>query len=381
MSGESSGDFYAAEIAKKIWACQPDTIIRGMGGTHSKAAGIDIFVDSSELGVIGVVEILSNIKTFIKIYFDFIRRAKKERPDLVLLIDYPGLNIRLGQQFAKLGIPVVWYISPQVWVWRKSNIPKFAKFCRRMIVIFPFEPEVWEGSGLDVRFAGHPLVEIVDSRRDSSIQRDQNRILLLPGSRHNEISRLEARFIQTALLLRKRHPELQFVMSTPRQKTYEEASEILRDMEIKNPEVKKLNIQLTCGDTAVQQQRCIAGLAASGTVTVESGLAGLPLVVAYRLSVFTLLLAAIFVRKLFRNAFTMVNIILNRPAFEEFLQWQVRPRVLADAMERILPGGSRRKQVEQDLVELRESLVFQGGKATENAAGLILETLNQTDGK
>ena len=169
MSGEASGDLYGARIATELKRQDPSVRLRGMGGLNMRRAGVEILVDSSELGVIGVVEVLENIFKFIKIFLFLRREAGKSHPHGVVMVDYPGFNLRFAKAMWKLGIPVIWYISPQVWVWRKGNIKKLAKYCRKMLVIFPFEPDVYKGSGLDVEFVGHPLVEIVQERTDPSI--------------------------------------------------------------------------------------------------------------------------------------------------------------------------------------------------------------------
>ena len=377
MSGESSGDLYGARIAQEVMKQCPGAVVRGMGGHRMREAGVDLFVDSSELGVVGFIEVLEKIGTFIRIFFQCIELAKKERPDVVMVIDNPGFNIRLAKQLWKLGIPVVWFISPQVWVWRKSNIPRIAKYCRKLVVIFPFEEEVWAGSGLETHFGGHPLIEIVRERTDPALKRDPNHVLILPGSRGSETSRLLEPFLKTVLILHKRHPELYFTISLPREKTYQDVLKGLDEFTRKHPEMQEVKIEVKCGDTPRAVQVCTAGLAASGTVTVECAIAGLPLVVAYRLNYITFIFAILIIRKLFRNAFTMVDIILNRKAFEEFLQFQVRPAVLAAAMERILPGGSRRAEVERDMAELRRLLAPGSENATANAARYLLSTIER----
>ncbi len=375
MAGESSGDLYGARIASELRRISPGVRIAGMGGVEMKKAGVDILVDSSELGVVGLIEVLGSLFTFIRILLFFTREAARQRPDAVVMVDYPGFNIRFAKRLWKLGIPVIWYISPQVWVWRKSNIPKLAKYCRKLLVIFPFEPEVWKDSGLDTEFAGHPLVEIVRERTDPSIRRDPERILLLPGSRKSETSRLMDPFLETALLLRRRHPHLKFAISAPRKKTYEDIL-MLRDQFLrKHPGTVLPEMEISWGQTARWMQEASAGLAASGTVTVESAIAGLPLVVAYRLNPLTFLLAWCIIGKLFRGFFTMVNIILNRKVFEEFLQFQVTPENLADAVERILPGGSRRDEVEKDMLEMTNALSCGSENATSRSASLILKTI------
>lgn len=375
MAGESSGDLYGARIASELRRISPGVRIAGMGGVEMRKAGVDILVDSSELGVVGLIEVLGNLFTFIRILLFFTREAARQRPDAVVMVDYPGFNIRFAKRLWKLGIPVIWYISPQVWVWRKSNIPKLAKYCRKLLVIFPFEPEVWKGSGLDTEFAGHPLVEIVRERTDPSIRRDPERILLLPGSRKSETSRLMEPFLETALLLQQRHPNLKFAISAPRKKTYEDILSLRDQFLRKHPGTDLPEMEISWGQTARWMQEASAGLAASGTVTVESAIAGLPLVVAYRLNPLTFLLARFIIGKLFRGFFTMVNIILNRMVFEEFLQFQVTPENLADAVERILPGGSRRDEVEKDMLEMTNALSCGSENATSRSASLILKTI------
>lgn len=380
IAGESSGDLYGAGIAQSLRKADPSLRIAGMGGPRMREAGVDILVDSSELGVIGVVEVLGNIFKFIRILFSLALRARRERPEAVVLIDYPGFNIRFARLLWKAGIPVIWYISPQVWVWRKSNIPKYVRYCRKMIVIFPFEEDFWADTGMDAEFAGHPLIDIVRQRTDPALRRDPNRVLILPGSRKHEVTRLLVPFMDAAAILKQRHPDWTFAVSAPREKTFRDLEDILNEHARKYPDSDWPEVELTCGKTAYWMQAASAGFAASGTVTVESAIAGLPLTVAYRLNPLTFLLARVIIRKLYRGFFTMVNIILNRRVFEEFLQYQVTPEALADSLEKIMPGGSRRESVLRDMDDLRNALESGSGSAVERAARIILETAERAAG-
>lgn len=373
IAGESSGDLYGAKLASELRRRAPDIAVRGMGGIEMRKAGVDIIVDSSELGVIGIIEVLENLFKFIKILSLMIREAKKRRPRAVVMVDYPGFNIRFAKALWKAGIPVIWYISPQVWVWRKGNIAKLAKYCRKLMVIFPFEPEVYEGSGLDVEFVGHPLVDIVQSRTDAAIERDANTFLLLPGSRKKEIDYLLEPFLKTVSLLKTRHPNMKFIAALPRERVLQMVKTGIEEFRAKYPDHPLPEIQLTRGKNSFWMQRCTAGLAASGTVTVECAIARLPLVVAYRLNPMTFLLARLIIGKLFRGFFTMVNIILYRCAFEEFLQHQVVPEDLADAVDRILPGGERRAQVDKDMDEMVSMISGGASGAIAKAVSCILK--------
>lgn len=373
MAGESSGDLYGAKIATELKRLAPSVTVRGMGGLNMRRAGVKTLVDSSELGVIGVVEVLENIFKFIRIFFYLRSEAKKCRPRCVVMVDYPGFNIRFAKAMWKLHIPVVWYISPQVWVWRKGNIKKLAKYCKKMLVIFPFEPDVYKGSGLDVEFVGHPLVEIVRERTDPAIVRDPETVLLLPGSRRKEIKYLLPDFLRTASILKLRRPELSFVISAPRESILSMIREGIAEFRKLHPGTVLPEFQLAAGKTSFWQQRCTVGLAASGTVTVECAIAGLPLVVAYRLNKITFLLARLFIRKLFRGFFTMVNIILYKNVFHEFLQHLIVPETLADEVEMLLPGGSRREEVEQDMKAMTEAISGGAEGAMKRTARAILE--------
>ncbi|MBO4631729.1 MAG: lipid-A-disaccharide synthase, partial [Lentisphaeria bacterium] len=256
IAGESSGDLYGAKLARDLKNLNPEAEIAGMGGVRMRETGVRLLVDSTELGVVGVVEVLGMIFRFVRIMHFLLKKAEEERPDAVVLIDYPGFNIRLAKRLKKRGIPVIWYISPQVWAWRKSNIPKLAHYCSKMMVIFPFEVEVYQGSGLDVEFVGHPLVEVVQSRRDPALKRDPNRILLLPGSRRSETKRLLYPMLEAALLLKKRHPSLQFVLSAPREKVAEDIRRDLREFQEKNPAVNLPDFPVYSGRTSEFLQTC-----------------------------------------------------------------------------------------------------------------------------
>ena len=377
ISGESSGDLYGARLAQDLWKKDPAMEISGMGGVRMRSAGVNILVDSTELGVIGIVEVLGILFKIIRIGMFLLKKAKEERPDAVILIDYPGFNIRLAKRLKKMNIPVIWYISPQVWVWHKSNIPRLAAYCTKMMVIFPFEVEVYRETTLDVEFVGHPLVEIVEERQDPAIVRDPAEVVLLPGSRKGETSRLFEPMLQTALALKQQNPSLRFSVAATREKVAHDLDKTLKSFLKKNPAFPAGDIQICVGQTSKLLQRGGTGLAASGTVTVECALAGLPLVVIYKVNYISLFIAWFLIRKLFRDAFTMPNIILYRKLFEEYLQWQVKVPVLTAALKRILPGGERRTEVEEGMKEMKNMLLTGNGSPCECAAQCVLSVLDK----
>ena len=182
IAGEASGDMYGARLARELRALGAergdDVRVSGMGGPAMIAAGLDIRVDSTELGVIGVIEVLKHLFTFIGIFFKLVRQAVREKPEAVILIDYPGFNLLFALMMYCHRIPVIWYVCPHLWVWGKWRLPVLAKICSRMLVIFPFEVEVFAPTRLRAEFVGHPLLDLVRERHDPAIRRDPDCFLL-----------------------------------------------------------------------------------------------------------------------------------------------------------------------------------------------------------
>ena len=363
VAGETSGDGYGARLAHEMRVLQPDVCLKGMGGPAMREAGVEIMVDSTELGVMGLSEVFRLLPTFIRLFRGLVKRAAEERPDTVVLIDYPGFNLRLAKKLHALGIRVVYYVSPQVWAWKKGRIPKIAAIVDRLLVIFPFEPAVYKGTGLDVQFVGHPLLEILAEERDTTVERDPDTVLLLPGSRQGEIDRLLPIIAATAHLLAQERPHLRFVMPLPRQSIADYAVRCLRALP-NQPE-----IQIEIGNSRHWMQRAGTGLAASGTVTVEAAILGLPLVSVYRVHWLTYLLAAVIIRLPY---FTMVNLIAGRQLFPELLQGEFTPENALGALRPLLPDGERRAEVEQGMRDMVAALA--GTRpASRRAAVSVLE--------
>ena len=369
IAGESSGDLYGANLARELRriadARGEELRLSGMGGARMIEAGVPVLVDSTELGVMGIFEVSKLIFKFVRIFFKLRSAALRERPDAVILIDYPGFNLRFAKAMHRAKIPVVWYVSPQVWVWGKRRKPILARICSRMLVIFPFETEVYADTALRAEFVGHPLIDAVAARTDPAIKRDGGTVLLLPGSRKMEIERLLVPMLDTVRELGKTRPTLKFHLAAPREKIFGLCRGIVEKYRRKHPDTPE--VALSVGDTGYWLQKAGSGIAASGTVTVEAAIAGLPLVVGYKLNFFTLLLASVLV-KLYRGFFTMTNIIAGRAVYKEFLQWRFKAANLVPALEEILPDGPRRAEVEAGMDEVRRALSAQSGNAARQAA-------------
>lgn len=368
LAGEASGDIYGAELAEALLAANPGVTIKGMGGIKMRNAGVDILVDSTELGVIGFVEVMKMYPTFHKIFNQLVKTAEDEKPDVVITIDYPGFNLRFAKKVHQFGIKTIHYVGPQVWAWGKKRLKTMPNFIDKLMVIFPFEVDVWKDSGIDVEFIGHPLVQSLN-RQKIKVERDKNTVLLLPGSRFSELKRILEPLLKTAVELKKKHPELKFVLSTPREKVRSYVMEQITLMNL------NFAINVTCDDTVEWLQRAGSGIAASGTVTVQAAILGLPLVTVYRLNPLTLMLFRMLIKLPF---FTMVNIINDKETYEEFLQSEVKPSLLIPAVERILPGGKRRNEVITGMKEMVNNL---GGEksVSKTAANSILKLINNKE--
>ncbi|MCH2204538.1 MAG: lipid-A-disaccharide synthase [Lentisphaerales bacterium] len=368
IAGESSGDTYGARISRELKKLVPNVEISGMGGEEMKQEGLDLMVDSTELGVMGIIEVAKLYPTFKKIFNMLVEEADKQRPDAVVLIDYPGFNLRYAEKLHELNIPVCYYVSPQVWAWHKKRIPKIARVVTKMMVIFPFEKDVYKDTDLDVEFVGHPLAEILNDTTTAT-EREKDTVLLLPGSRFSEIKRLLKPFVETADKIRLTKPNLKFVIPAPREKIRDHIKELL-------PKLTDCpgNFTVECGNTTQWMRRAAAGIAASGTVTVQAAILGLPLISCYRLNPLTYLMAMTLVKIPF---FTMPNVIEGDVVYEEFLQGEVRPEVLSPALEKILPDGRRYQAVQKGMASVVEKL---GGKkgTLKRAAECIIETVNNT---
>ncbi len=368
MAGEPSGDAYGARLAAELFRLRPGLRIEGMGGEAMRQAGVDILVDSTDLAVVGLAEVLRNLPFFRRIFLRLRRQATARRPATVVLIDYPGFNLRFAAAMKQAGIPTVYYVSPQVWAWGRRRIGKLARWVRKMLVLFPFELDVFAGTGLDVEFVGHPLVEILRGQRQPETTRENNTVLLLPGSRDQEIKRLLPDMLAAARLLQKRRPELRFVISLHSERLTPSVQAVLNKAEGQRQTGPAPALETVSGQTRQWLQRATAGIAASGTVTMEAAIMGLPLTVVYRVHPLTYWLGRWLVNVPF---LTMPNLVAGECVYEEFVQQQCRPAAVAGSLEKILPGGEREQTVRQAMHRTVELLGTEGGTGRRTAQAVL----------
>ena len=354
-AGEASGDVHAAALTKEILKIDPTAQVYGMGGDGLRAAGGEVLFDIKDHGVMGLVEIILKLPSFFRLRSDFAKVMDQRRPDCLVTIDYPGFNMRLAKVARDKGIPVIAFIAPSAWAWRKGRAKKVAKLVNKVAAIFPFEYEVYKEAGADTEFMGHPLVDIVKpnlSPAEAAVKAGKHEgrplVLLLPGSRLQEIQRLLPAMLEAAKLVLKANPEVEFTM--PR------AGTIPREM--LEEEIKRagVHVNIVEGDNYDVMSVADVALAASGTVTLEAALCRLPSVIVYK----TAPLTAFIVRRLLNIAdIGLPNIVAGRHILPELLQEDATPENMAIAVLGLLEPEAH-AQALKDLDEVKIRLGEKG---------------------
>ncbi|RMF44965.1 MAG: lipid-A-disaccharide synthase [Deltaproteobacteria bacterium] len=372
VAGEASGDLHAANLIKAARELHPGLRFFGVGGQRMRQAGCDILVPAEDLAVMGLVEVA--------LRYPVIRRAFKtlekvlvgnEPPDLLVLVDYPGFNLRLAKVAHAAGVPVLYYICPKVWAWGRKRIPVIAENVDALACIFPFEPQLFAGTGLDARYVGNPLLdeERADEDRRSYLARlgfdcGQPVVGLFPGSRASEIRYIFETVVKTAARMRDLGIAKQFLLPV---------APTLSDDQLRPALVETgLDVRLVRDNIYQVASSCDAALCVSGTVTLQAALARTPMAVLYKASPISYAVG----RRLVKiDHFSLVNIVGGREIVREFLQDGARPELLAEEMRRLLQEPDYRRQVTTGLEEVCNRL---GGPGTSRrVAEILLEMLTR----
>lgn len=372
--GEASGDLHGASVARALKSIQPDIQIFGMGGQAMKAAGVDIVYDIADLGVIGFVEIVKNLPKLFRLRDTLGELMERERPDVLVIIDYHGFNIRLAKIAKQKGIPVISYICPKVWAWGKGRAKEVAETVEKVAAIFPFEVDVYSEAGANVTFVGHPLLDIVKTTMTKEEEYDyfgarpeDPVVLLLPGSRQQEIVNLLPVMLESAEKIAQQVPNCQFFLPI--------ASTISREMLQNIISRYKVPVVLTQNNTYDLMNIAQVAIAASGTVTLEAAILKLPTVVIYKVAALTYFLGKLLVKI---PHISLPNIVAGRRIVPELLQHEVTANNIANEILPILTQPAVRAKVQQDLTEMREKLGSEG--AVERVAHEILATVHSSAG-
>lgn len=371
VAGEASGDMHGAGLVAAMTALDPELRFFGVGDQALASQGVDLLYHSRQLAVVGIVEVLTHWREIRAALNGLSRRLKDTPPGLLILIDFPDFNLILAKRAKKLGIPVFYYISPQVWAWRSGRVRTIARLVDRLAVILPFEEEFYRRRGVEqVAFVGHPLLDTVRTglaagafRREHGIAPEATVIGILPGSRKREITAILPDFIRTARRLKEQKDGLCFLL--PLAPTLSR-----KDLGLTDEELAELNITVISDRRYDLMAACDLVMTASGTVTLELAILHIPMVVTYRTAAMTYLLGRCLVKVKYAS---LVNLVADREVVTELIQQEFSPESLTRALLDIWPGTERRGKVIQGLAEVCTRLGAPG--ATAKAARLALELL------
>src|SRR5215831_12704460 len=374
-SGEASGDTYGAQLIEALKQLSPGARFFGMGGGKMRAAGCELLVEAKEVAVVGLVEVVTHLPHIRKRFRRLVAEAAKRKPDAAVLIDFPDFNLRLAREFHRLGIPVFYFVSPQIWAWRTGRVKQIKKYVRKMIVIFPFEQEFYRRHNIDVTYVGHPLAHLPPpkiSREDFAVQNKLDSsppwIALLPVSRKKEVL-LNLPEMLGAVRLLASHPDgFEFVL--PVASTLDE-NWLRRQLAMAGE-----HVHLTRDARATLKHSRVA-VVASGTATVEAALAGTPFTAVYRLAPLTWLLGR---RLVSLDTFAMPNLIAGSRIVPELIQKNFTAANIVRELGYIIPDGPPRRQMLTDLAAVREKL-RDGGSAEAPAVRAAQEIIEQLANK
>ncbi len=355
LAGEQSGDLHGSLVIKHLKQLMPDLKVDGIGGPMMQEAGMNCIHSSDELAVIGFVEVLKNIRHLYGILADVRAWLTNERPDMVVLIDYPGFNQRVAEIARQLGIHVLYYICPQVWAWHASRVKKFTRLINEAVVVFPFEVDIWARAGSTVNWFGHPLIGVAEpsaGKEDLLRQMeltDAPLVSLLPGSRTQEIYYIFPVLLDAAELILKQRPNTRFLLPI--------ASTIDDERILAHLKGRNLPVTMLRGQTYDAISISDVCLVASGTATLETAIIGTPMVVVYKVNWLTSLISKFIIEA---EHIGLPNVIAGRRIVPEFIRGDFKPELIAGEALSILNDPAKQRQMREELAKVRASLGEKG---------------------
>jgi len=352
IAGEASGDLHGAQLVRQVKKLDNEVNFFGIGGINMKTAGVDIKIDSAQLAVIGLVEVIKHYRRLVSYLNEMKDLLKSQRPDLIILIDYPGFNLRLAKAAKQLKIKVLYYISPQVWAWRQGRVKKIGLSIDMMAVIFDFETKFYEDYNIPVRFVGHPLTEEIPEYYNkleiiNSFDLDpDNKILgLFPGSRKSEIRNLLPILLESAKELYQQDETLQFVLPLASTINQDDIKPYLKDFQVP--------IKIIQDNSTATIQMCTAIITASGTVTLEIALSGVPMVVIYKIATLSYFILRMMVHL---DHIALCNIVADKRIVPELIQNDATPDKIVSEIEKILYYDNYSSTIIEQLKLIRQNL-------------------------
>jgi lipid-A-disaccharide synthase len=371
ITGEVSGDLIGASLIRELKSSKSDLFITGIGGDKMKSEGMNLVYHSDQMAFLGFVEVVKHLPFIRRVQKKLIGEIINEKINCVVLIDYPGFNLSIAKKIKPLGVKIVYYVSPQIWAWAKGRVKKVRRLIDKMLVVFPFEVDFYKKENVNVEYVGHPLVERINqykflSREEffskCNLDRQKEILLVMPGSRKQEVKTIFPEVIKAADKLAKKF-NLQVVVARSKnidEKHFEE-------------EVRSLNYTVVESYTYELLKYSKFGIIKSGTSTLEAGFFALPLIVVYKTSPFTYLIGKQLVKL---DRIGMVNILLNEMVVPELIQNEANSANIYDTASKILSDNQIYDNIKQRLGRVKENLGGEG--ASKRAAKSILEVLNES---
>ena len=371
VAGEVSGDLHGAHLMEAIHRIDPEVQFFGMGGKALEEKGMKLLYHSHSLSVVGITEVLLKLGSILKVLRGLKNFLDRERPDLIILIDFPDFNLRLAKIAHRRGIPVLYYISPQVWAWRPKRVKLIAQWVKKMVVLFPFEVPLYEVADVDVEWVGHPLLDIVKPTlsKEIAFQRfgldpKQRTIALLPGSRMHEIKRLLPPLLASAQLLQKETPDLQFIIPLAPGIPRETLSPWMRNISVP--------VKVVEGWTYDVMNISELLITASGTATLEAAILGKPMVIVYKVSFLSYWIGRALIQV---DHIGLVNLVAGKEIAPELIQDEVNPQRVAEEALRILRDPTLCRRMTEAMTGVRQSLGEPG--AAQRAAHIVMSLLHE----
>lgn len=370
VAGEASGDLHGAALAEELLKQDNSIQMIGIGGDKMLAAGVETIFHIRDMAFLGMIEVIKHLPFIFKVEKEIIQLVKKEKIKLAVLIDYPGFNLRIAKKLKALGLKIVYYISPQIWAWKKGRIKKIRKRVDKMLVVFPFEKEIYEKGNVPVKYVGHPLVERIGKYDSLSkeelfsklgLKEGKEILLILPGSRKHEIEKLLPELTKTAEKL-----AAKFNMQTVIACADNLEGSYLRSF------VNNRSIKIVMGSTYDLLKHSKFGIIKSGTSTLEAAIFSLPFVVVYLTNSFTYTIAK---RVIQTDFIAMPNIIEGKEIVKEFIQDDVNAELISDYCEKLINDNVRMNDVVENLRSVKNKLG--GSGASKNSAEIILKELHE----
>ena len=371
ITKKASGDLHGAHLLEAIRQIDPGIQFFGMGGEALRRTGMNLLYHNQSLSVVGITEVLFKLRSIRKALRGLKQALDIEKPDLVILIDFPDFNLRLAKFASRRGIPVFYYISPQVWAWRSGRVRLIARWVKKMVVFFAFEVPLYKAAGVDVEWVGHPLLDVVKPTlsKDDALQRlgldpRKRTVGLLPGSREQELERLLPVLLDTAHLLQKEIPGLQFVIPL--------ASSLPKTT--LSPWMKKtlLPVKVVEGLTYDVMNLSELLIMSSGTATLEAAIFGKPMVIIYKVSFISYWIGRALVHV---KHIGLVNLVAGKGIAPELLQKDATPERIAKEALRILNDPALRQEMTESMIEVRKNLGEPG--AVQRAARIVHAMLQE----